>query len=75
MCPAVNLRLTGCAAYAVQVYSFVFANSGTLLLCFVDVTGLLASFRQHCKATFPGQRGSTPADFWCCHQRCFKPLI
>lgn len=44
-----------------QVYSFVFANSGTLLLCFVDVTGLLASFRQHCKATFPGAAARQPS--------------
>lgn len=44
-----------CTCHMVQVQSIVFANSGTLLLCLVDVTGQLAEMRQKMRQAFPGQ--------------------
>ena len=37
-----------------QVQSVVFANTGTLLLCLVDLTGQLAAMRQKIRDALPG---------------------
>lgn len=37
-----------------QVHSIVFAASGTLLLCCVDTSGVLAGMRSKIRKVFPG---------------------
>ena len=39
----------------VQVHSLVFANSGTLLLCLLDTSRIMAGFRQRIRTAFPGR--------------------
>lgn len=51
-----------------QVHSVVFATSGTLLLCFVDVSGRLAGLRCSMRTTFTGKHPCHPTSppFACC---------
>ena len=45
--------------HGMQVHSVVFAASGTLLLCLVDVSSVLAGMRGKIRKAFPGVAGST----------------
>ena len=40
---------------SLQVHSLVFANSGTLLLCLLDTSRIMAGFRQRIRSAFPGK--------------------